>query len=161
MRIVDQTLLDDLSARALASPRRRMNLNFHATAEDPCQRLLNAIEPGSYIRPHRHLALPKEEMFIAVRGRMAMVIFDDSGAVTRVQLLAPAGPVCAGEVPIGTWHTILSLAPGSVFFETKPGPYRPIAEADWGPWSPAEGDARAAAYLEELTALARRTAGEG
>jgi len=46
--------------------------------------LFNAIEPGSYIRPHRHASDPREELLIAVRGLVALVTFDDQGAVTNV-----------------------------------------------------------------------------
>lgn len=159
MQSIDRSLLDELSTRAQDSPRRRMNLNLHDSAEDPCQRLLNAIEPGSYVRPHRHLALPKVELFIAVRGSMAILLFADDGSVSRIELLAPASPVCAVEIPSGVWHTVVALEPGAVCFEIKPGPYRPIPEDDWAPWAPADGEA-AEAYLRGLEMLIRQETGK-
>jgi cupin fold WbuC family metalloprotein len=71
MKILNSALLADLTAQAQANPRLRQNLNLHADYDEPCQRLLNAIEPGSYIRPHRHLTDPKPECFIGIRGRLA------------------------------------------------------------------------------------------
>ena len=55
MKIINEQLLDETTARAKQSPRLRMNYNFHEELDDPVNRLLNAMEPGTYIRPHRHL----------------------------------------------------------------------------------------------------------
>lgn len=159
MQGIDRDLLDELSARAQASPRLRMNLNLHDSAMDPCQRMLNAIEPGSYVRPHRHLALPKFELFVAVRGRLAVILFSDDGSVARVEVLAPASSICAVEIPSGAWHTVIALDPGTVCFEIKPGPFQPIPEGDWAPWAPADGDP-AEEYLRWLTAQIGQEAGE-
>lgn len=41
--VIDNTILDELSAKAKASPRLRMNLNFHDSLEDKCHRMLNAL----------------------------------------------------------------------------------------------------------------------
>ena len=48
------SLLDDLTARAKASPRLRMNLDLRNSAEDGSQRMLNALEPGTILPIHRH-----------------------------------------------------------------------------------------------------------
>ena len=51
---IDNTLLDELTAQAQASPRLRMNMDLRDSAEDQSQRMLNAIEPGSVVPIHRH-----------------------------------------------------------------------------------------------------------
>ena len=51
---IDNTLLDELTAQAQASPRLRMNMHLRDSAEDQSQRMLNAIEPGSVVPIHRH-----------------------------------------------------------------------------------------------------------
>lgn len=84
MKIFNTQYLDDLTGKAKVSPRLRQHRNIHQSYQDASQRLFNAIEPGSYIRPHRHVSDPREELLIAVRGVMAMVAFDDQGAVTNV-----------------------------------------------------------------------------
>ena len=75
--------LDALSAAAAESPRRRKNFNFHAALSHPAERLLNAVEPDSYIRPHRHAQPLRDETFIAVRGAFGLVLFDESGAISK------------------------------------------------------------------------------
>ena len=37
--------------------------------------MLNAIQPGSYIRPHRHLDPPKSESLILLQGMLGYVSF--------------------------------------------------------------------------------------
>ncbi|MBE0599570.1 MAG: WbuC family cupin fold metalloprotein [Desulfuromonadales bacterium] len=147
MKIIDLATLDRLSAEAQNSSRKRMNLNLHASYSEPCQRLLNAVEPDSYIRPHRHLTPLKPETFVVLRGRFAAAIFDDAGEVEQAVLLdADAGP-WGVDIPAGAWHVIFALEAGSVFFETKPGPYEPISDKDWAAWAPAEGSVGAEEYM--------------
>lgn len=43
--IIDQKILDSLTAAAKASPRQRMNYDLRNSAEDGSQRMLNAIVP--------------------------------------------------------------------------------------------------------------------
>jgi cupin fold WbuC family metalloprotein len=78
-RIIDQALLDATSERARQSPRLRMNHNFHAGNEAACHRLLNAVEPGSYCPPHRHLDPDKHEGIVILRGCLGLVFFDETG----------------------------------------------------------------------------------
>jgi cupin fold WbuC family metalloprotein len=154
VKILDRELLADLSAQARRNPRRRQNYNLHASLDDPCQRLLNAMEPGSYIRPHRHLTLAKQEGFVGVGGRLAALVFDAQGRVLDVIVFGPREPVFGVDIPVGVWHTVVSLEPGSVFYETKTGPYVPIPPEDLAPWAPAEGSAEAGRYLDGLVRLA-------
>jgi cupin fold WbuC family metalloprotein len=148
--LIDKALLDEVSAEAQASPRRRKNRNFHDGDGHPAHRLLNAVEPDSYIIPHRHLEATKDESVVVLRGRLGLVVFDDAGGVVRTAAL----PATEGaNIPHGTWHTALALEPGTVFFEAKAGPYRPIAAHERAAWAPAEGDPAAAAYLQRLQAL--------
>jgi cupin fold WbuC family metalloprotein len=139
MKQIDTPLLDDLTATAAASTRKRAHHNIHPTLEDPVQRLCVAIEPGTYIRPHRHADPLTWEVFIMLRGSALFLAFDDGGRVLERIVLAAAGLVCAIEIPAGTWHTIASLERGSVFLEVKQGPYRAPQTGNSAAWAPAEG----------------------
>ena len=148
--LIDDALLDAVCAEAAASPRRRKNRNFHPGDDFPAHRLLNAMQPDSYVPPHRHLDAAKDETFVALRGILALVIFDDTGAVTQVVRIGRNGGALGADIPHGTWHTVVALEPDSVFLEAKAGPYRPLSEAERAPWAPAEGAPEAPAYFEAL-----------
>jgi cupin fold WbuC family metalloprotein len=150
VRLIDGELISAVVDQARQSARGRKNYNFHADEGHPVNRLLNAVEPGSYIRPHRHLDPAKDETFVVVRGRFGLVLFDEAGRVVQTALLAAGGAAIGADVPHGSYHTLISLEPGSVFFEAKAGPFRPIDDRERAPWAPAEGDPQAAAYLAEL-----------
>lgn len=149
---IDNALLDHVSGLAAVSERRRKNFNFHASETDASQRLLNAIEPDSYIAPHRHLDPAKDETLVVLRGRLGVVIFDDAGGVVDTAVLE-GGERMGINVPHNTYHCLLALDPGTVFFETKAGPYKPIDVAERAPWAPVEGARDAAAYLARLREL--------
>ena len=148
--IIDQALLDSVSLEASRSPRQRKNRNFHADDAAPAHRLLNAIEPGSYLMPHRHLDANKDETMIVLRGRLGVVFFDELSQVQQTAVLAPMGPICGVDIPHGVYHTVLALDPGTVMLEAKGGPYLPLAEAERAPWAPAEGAPEVAAYARSL-----------
>ena len=108
LKTVTLDLLAALSDKAAASPRRRANHNLHPELDDPVQRFLNAVEPGTYVRPHRHIdPVPKWEVFVALAGRIAILVFDDAGRVTERVEVSAAGPVRAVEIPAGAWHALV------------------------------------------------------
>ena len=151
--IIDLALLDNVSSEAKKSPRLRKNHNFHKSLKEPCNRLLNGMEPDSYIRPHRHLDPEKGESIVILRGRLGVIAFDEQGSITQHSLLVPGGNAVAVNVPCGVFHTFVSLERGTVFFETKAGPYKPITEEESAHWAPGEGSAEATPYLESLKKL--------
>jgi len=153
MKLVTTDLLRQVSEQARSAPRLRMNHNIHPSNDSRCHRLLNAIEPGSYIRPHRHLDPEKDEAFILMSGRLGIIIFSDDGAVAEAVTLSRDTGILAVDIPHGAFHTALSLETGTVFYEAKAGPYLPLAEAEKAFWAPAEDDSAAHAYLERLKNL--------
>lgn len=126
--IITQTLLDNLTAQAKASPRLRMNLDLRNSPADQSQRMLNAIEPGSPLPIHRHRK--SSETVVCLRGRLRELFYDDAGTVTETIELAPDSPVVAVSIPIGQWHTVQVLASGTVIMEVKDGPYEPTEPED-------------------------------
>lgn len=143
VKTIDAARLADLSAEAQAAPRLRKNLNLHETLEDPIQRLLNALEPDTYIRPHRH---PDGvwEVFVLLSGACTLLVFDEDGTVTERVELGQSG-IRIAEIPAGCWHGVVSRTRGTVVMETKPGPYVP---GRFAPWSPEEGQPEAAILLD-------------
>ena len=146
MKIFDNNLLQSITEEAAASPRLRRNRNIHSSLEDTVQRLFNAMEPGTYVRPHRHSEADKWELFFVLSGSLVVLTFDDSGRVTNRIEMSTQGPIRGIELPENTWHTLVSLAPGTVMFEVKRGPYVPLTDKNVAQWAPAEGDALTPTY---------------
>lgn len=146
----DAALLDGLVAQARTASRRRAHHALHTDLGAPAQRLLVAMEPDSYVRPHCHLDPAKAETLIVLRGGVGVLIFDADGAVAATQVMRAGGAILGYDVPPGVWHSIVALESGTVFAEAKAGPYAPLREAEWGGWSPAEGEPAAAACLAAM-----------
>ena len=143
MKIINEQLLDDTSEKAKQSPRLRMNYNFHDQLEDPLNRLINAMEPGTYLRPHRHLNPDKDESFLILRGRIALFLFDNEGNITEQLILDTKKGVYGADVKAGVWHGLVVLEPETVLYEAKNGPFAPLSPDNFAPWSPEPDDKEA------------------
>jgi cupin fold WbuC family metalloprotein len=150
---------DEMIRRAVAasreSPRKRIILPFHKSPADTLHRMLNAIQAGSYVQPHRHLHPPKAESIIVLQGAIRYVAFNDSGDIKSSHKLSP-GPDFGIDTKAGVFHTFFALAPDTVLFEVKPGPYDPASDKDFADWAPKEGSAESVNYLGKLHALGER-----
>ena len=126
--IIDQKVLDDLTAQAKASPRLRMNLDLRNSPADGSQRMLNAVEPGTPLPIHRHMR--SSETVVCLRGHLREIFYDDTGKVTEVIDLTPNSDCVALCIPIGQWHGIEVLESGTVILECKDGAYEPLGDGD-------------------------------
>lgn len=152
MKIINEQLLDETTARAKQSPRLRMNYNFHEKLDDSVNRLLNAMEPETYIRPHRHLNPNKDEIFLLLRGKAMLFLFDEKGNITEKLLLDPKAGSYGAEIAPGIWHCLLVLESGTVVYEVKPGPFAPLSPENMAPWSPEPDDEKSIReYLDYLS----------
>ena len=123
--IIDDKVLDNLSAQAKATPRLRMNLNFHQRLDEKCHRFLNAVEPGADIPVHHHPT--KEESFILLRGKVRVTTYNDDGTIIEDIILDPSQGSYGVNIGKNVWHTIEALV-SSVIFECKEGPFVPHEE---------------------------------
>ena len=123
---ITQAILDDLTAKAKASPRLRMNLDLRNSAYDQSQRMLNALEPGSPLPIHRHRHT--SETVVCLRGHLREVFYNETGEITEVIDLAPGADCVALNIPLGQWHTVEVLESGTVILEMKEGAYEPLGE---------------------------------
>ena len=120
--VIDSKMLDELTASAEASPRLRMNFNFHQSLEDKCHRFLNALEPGTVVPVHHHPT--KDETFIVIRGRVKVITYNDDGLVIESVVLCPEDGSYGVNIPKNVWHT-LECQESAVLFECKEGPFVP------------------------------------
>ena len=121
MKIIDQNLLDKVSAEAKESPRLRMNYNFHQSLDEKCHRFLNAVEPGTVVPIHKHPT--KDETFVILRGKVRVTTHNDEGSIIESVVLCAEKGRYGVNIPKGVWHTLESLESGSCIFECKEGPF--------------------------------------
>lgn len=157
MRKIDSSFIVNVSKEAKNNARRRMNYNFHKQPDDKLQRLLNAMEPGTYVRPHKHEDPDKREVFIIFSGKAVVIEFDDNGKITDHFILDSESGNFALEIAERTWHSIICLKENTVLYEVKDGPYFQPTDKDFASWAPAEGSANCAEYnnhiLKELSLI--------
>ena len=123
MKIIDEQLLNEVSAEAKDSPRLRMNYNFHQSLDDKCHRFLNAVEPGTVVDIHRHPT--KDETFVILRGKVRVSTHNDDGSIIDNVVLCPEEGRYGVNIPKGVWHKLEAIEPGSCIFECKQGPFVP------------------------------------
>jgi len=126
---IDNALLDSLTEQAKGSARHRMSYDLRNSEADLSQRMLNAIEPGSVVPIHRHQKT--SETFVVLRGRVVEEFYDElERGCSATYEVSAGGPVCALNIPAGTWHTLRALESGTVILEMKDGAYEPIQDCD-------------------------------
>lgn len=150
--LITTQLIDQAVEGSRQSDRRRIILPLHKSADDVLHRMFNALQPGTYIPPHRHALPPKAESILVVRGSLCFVTFDDLGQITQMADLAAGSSVVGVDVEAGVFHTFFALEPDTVVFEVKSGPYSATNDKDFALWAPREGDVLAESYLERLQA---------
>lgn len=159
--VLDRTLVETALAASRESERRRVILPFHKSHEERLHRMFNALQPGTYVQPHRHLTSDKSEVFLLLKGALDFLLFDESGALTRVERLAAGSDAFGIDVMPGHYHGFVVREPDTLIYEVKPGPWVEGGDKDFAPWAPPEGApdaARYAAALEQQIAALRGSA---
>jgi len=132
-------------------------LVLHRGNSDALQRMINAMEPGSYMRPHRHHTPPKAESLVLLSGSLGLIAFHDDGTLDYedcVLLDRNVGAI-ALDCRESIWHILTALEPGTAFFEAKSGPFDTSGDKEFAPWAPDES------VPEAMTYLKRRLNGHG
>jgi cupin fold WbuC family metalloprotein len=132
------------------SPRLRIIQPLHKSDDAILQRMFNVMQPGTYIRPHWHRDPPKDESLVVLQGAIAVFVFSDGGEVRDVVRLAAGAPVFGVDFAAGVCHSFVVLAPDTVVFEVKSGPYVRLTDKDFASWAPAEGDDDVGAFMDAL-----------
>ena len=122
--IIDQQILDELTAKAKENPRLRAAMDLRNSPDDQSQRMLNALEPGTVMPIHRHKGT--SETCVCVRGHFEEYFYDSGGHLAETVDMVPGGVVL--NIEAGQWHSLKCLESGTVLLEAKDGAYRPLGE---------------------------------
>lgn len=150
IKCLTQPLMDSIAEQARYSSRQRKNYNFHEHP-DRVQRFLNVLQPGTYVRPHRHVR-PADtdgfEFFLVLQGAIGILILDESGKVIHTEKISATGTTRGVELGEGMFHTLIALEPDSVMFELKEGPYIPMDDKDFLQQFPTEDAPEAKQWVQ-------------
>jgi cupin fold WbuC family metalloprotein len=134
------------------SPRRRFMLPIHRHQSDVVQRMLNVLQPDTYIPPHQHPSPGFTETICVLQGAIGFFAFDQAGVITQQQVMRAGEPTAVCDFAGDLWHSFICLAPDTVVMEIKLGPYNAAMDKRFPSWAPAEGDPAAGSYLQQLVA---------
>ena len=130
MKIIDDTLLNQVADEAKKSPRLRMNYrsafaaclskNFHESLQDKSHRFLNALEPGTQIPIHHHPT--KAETFVILKGKVRVTTYNDDSEILESCVISQEEGTYGVDIPKNVWHGLECLEP-CVLLECKEGPF--------------------------------------
>jgi cupin fold WbuC family metalloprotein len=132
------------------TPKRRVRINAHPASTDELHEMIIAIEPGSYIRPHKHPG--KSEAFHIIEGQVDIVVFSEEGNIERIVSLAAKGDrhPFYYRMSIAHFHTLIIRSDLLVVHEITNGPFLPTGTV-YAAFAPEEDDVdRATAFQDNL-----------
>ena len=146
--ILSDSVLSEGKSTSRRSPRLRMVQPVQRTQSAKVQRLINFLQPGTYIRPHCHPLAHATESVCLLSGHLEVLIFCPEGSVRDRHHLTTKSPLI--DIEPGTWHGMIVHSPDTVIFEAKRGPYNPETDKKFAPWSPEEETPEVEDFLASL-----------
>lgn len=147
-------ILDGCEA-AKTNDRKRIILPIHRTDDASVQRMLNFLQPGTFIRPHRHPVDGAIETILVLQGRLGFIIFDENGSVDRCcdLLGVRSGGLGLIDIEPNVWHGMVALSPDTVVLEIKQGPYDFETDKEFAHWAPVDDTNEAHQMVETFESL--------
>ena len=148
--LLDEKYVEDGLQASRMSRRLRIILPLHREQDAQVQRLINFLQPGTYIQPHLHPLPHATESIVVLRGKIRFFTFNDSGSPKTDRILSSEPVPGVVDIEPRVWHSFLVLERDTILFECKKGPY--IAETDkkFASWAPGEGSREADEWLAKL-----------
>lgn len=147
---VDEEQIERGIAASRGSRRRRIILPLHRRQEAPVQRMVNFLQPDTYIRPHLHPREDATESITMMQGRICFLVFDEEGSIEQMIPLGGEGEPRVIDLEPRVWHSFLVMEDDTVIFESKMGPYDTERDKTFAAWSPEEGTDEAMAWIREM-----------
>ena len=132
------------------SPRKRMILPVHRKQDALVQRMFNFLQPGTYIRPHRHPGNGATESLVVLQGGIDFFTFDKEGNIQTQRFVGGVVTNSVLDIEPNIWHTFVVKETDTVLFEVKRGPYNPMTDKEFASWAPEESTSASVSYLSKL-----------
>ena len=153
LNILSTDLFEEGIRLSRLSQRKRIILPIHKSSDASMHRMLNFIQPGSYIRPHNHSLSNKTESVIVLQGAIQFFTFDEKGTVLTKDLIGGSSKNFGVDIEPTVNHAFFAIEPDTIIFETKPGPYDKATDKLFANWAPEEGTEEAWEFMAQLLAI--------
>ncbi len=149
--ILDDDIIQKGMDTSRNSPRKRIIMPIHRKQDAQVQRMLNFLQPGTYIRPHKHPLSHATESIIVLKGAIRFFIFDSDGNIEHIFNLNDRPVKNLIDFEPGIWHSFIVLEKDTILFEVKRGPYDAETDKVFAQWAPEEFSSEGEKFLNILT----------
>jgi len=150
LNILSTDLFEEGVRLSRLSPRKRIILPIHKSSDASMHRMLNFIQPGSYIRPHNHSLSNKTESVVVLQGAIQFFTFNEKGEVLTEDIIGGTSKNFGVDIEPTVNHAFFAIQPDTIIFETKPGPYEKATDKLFAEWAPEEGTEEATVFMQSL-----------
>lgn len=150
MKVFDRDFLSKICVSSQNSARKRQMVNIHEQLDNKYHRMINVLQPSTYICPHKHENPDKFELFVIIQGELLIVVFDDNGNITNHIILSHQSGNYLVELQPRIFHTIIPLSVNTIVFECKEGPYCEKTDKIFATWAPKEGEKGSMDFNKEI-----------
>lgn len=149
MKSLDVQLFAHLSQQAQEQSDHRASLPLPVSADAAPRRVLHALEPQAYVRPHWHECA---ETILALQGTFLLAVYTDDGFIDRVEAMGAETARRGFEIPAGQVHALVCIEPRSMLFSAKEYPEgTPDAAVGYPEWSEQVDNLDLKAFREYIT----------
>jgi len=145
---IDKSTLAEIIEKSRISSRKRACHIVRSFKQGIPAVMFNALQPGTYIRPHIHPVAEGTEILIPITGKSTAIIFDEKGKIKEKYELSKEKTNYL-EIPSRTFHTVIALEPDSILCEIYMATHPEEEYKQFAAWSPEEGPL-ADEYLKKL-----------
>lgn len=149
-QLSDQMIEDGLKA-SRESERLRIILPIHREQNARVQRMINFLQPGTYIRPHKHSLHHASESLVLIQGSIRFFTFDEGGDVLTENEIHSKPIPGVIDIEPQVWHSFIVLEEDTVLFECKKGPYDAETDKIFAEWSPEKGSDDVEGWMKRFT----------
>lgn len=147
---LSEHMIEDGLKASRQSERLRIILPIHREQDANVQRMINFLQPGTYIRPHKHPLDHASESLVLIQGSIRFYTFDEDGNMLTENHIHSKPIPGVIDIEPNVWHSFTVLEENTILFECKKGPYDTETDKVFAEWSPEEGSDDVNEWMEKI-----------
>lgn len=124
--VPNQHQINALFEQSRVSERLRAHLELHSSHCEKVQRVLIALQRGSYVEPHYHTQPHQWEMFVVMQGSLELKLWSSDGELLSERIIGEGGVSNMMELRPGQIHSVECVSDQALMLEIKEGPFDPL-----------------------------------